>query len=52
MMLEHYTIQMKFALCEGAIWTCEGCLALVVWMDRDLMIAKLTIQVAKEGVVN
>jgi hypothetical protein len=33
-------------------WTCEGGLALVVRMDRDMMITRVTIQVAQEGVVS
>jgi hypothetical protein len=32
-------------------WTCEGGLALVVWMDRDMMITRVTIQIAK-GVIS
>jgi hypothetical protein len=35
-------------LCESAIWTCECGLSLVVWMDQDLMITRVTIQVAEE----
>jgi hypothetical protein len=43
---------MRSHVCESAIWTCERGLALVVRMDRDLMITRLTIQVAEEGVVS
>jgi hypothetical protein len=39
-------------LYEKVSWTCEGGLALVVQMDPDLMITRVTIQVAEEGVVS
>jgi hypothetical protein len=32
---------------ESVIWTCEGGLALVVRMDQDLMITRVTIQLAE-----
>jgi hypothetical protein len=48
MMLEHYIAQMNSHVSERTIWTCKGGLTLVVRMDQDLMITRVTIQVAEE----
>jgi hypothetical protein len=52
MMLEHYIAQMSFACSKHTIWTYKGGLTMVIRMDQDLMITRVIIQVAEEGVVS